>query len=97
MGCLTICWLQVYFDWLPKLSGSPTPATPDQNTPAGFVGDRSWVSMISAKGASISVASYGSSAVVILDDSIAAAIVRMDKRTTKAAKNRRRLAIMLAC
>ena len=97
MGCLAIGWLRVYFDWLSKFSGSPTPATPDQNTPAGFIGDRSWVSMISADGASNSVASHGSSAVVILDDSIAAAIVRMDKKTTKAAKNRRRLAIMLAC
>jgi hypothetical protein len=90
MGCLRICWLRVYFDWLPKFSGSPTPATPDQNTPAGFVGDRSWVLVISAEGASNSIVSHGSSTVVILDDSIVAEIVRMDKNTTKAAKNRRK-------
>ena len=33
---------------------------------------------------------------VILDDSMVAAIVRMDKKATKAAKNRREYAIILA-
>ena len=55
MGCLTIGWLRVYFDWLHKLSGSPTLAMLDQNTPTGFVGDRSWVSAISAEGTSSSI------------------------------------------
>jgi hypothetical protein len=68
---------------------------PDSNTLTWFVSDRPGVSAIRVEGASTLIDSYRSSASEMLDDSIVAAIVRMARKTTRAAKNSKIFAIML--
>jgi hypothetical protein len=95
MGFFAICWLSVYFDRLHGFSGSPASPMPVANKLTWYIADRLWVTAIPVEDESICIDSYCSSTSEILDDSIVAAIVRMAKKATRAAKNKRKYAIML--
>ena len=90
-GRLCVC-----FDRLQEPSGSLTSAMPDENMLSWFTSSPPWVAAIPIGDASTRIDSYRSSASEMLDDSIVAAIVRMAKKTTRAAKTRRTFAITLA-